>query len=204
MLVQCPRSQITYSYSYKSAICDRDGYRRMRSMKNKIMSYILSIVCCLLIGCQDEVNVSLTRDATTTPFLVETDSPLLVVTSVHASSRQPLPEENLTLTPAITALADMFILSSQGTADIRVGQTVFIVAPAFSPGWDVKFDKAFLEALSPSDLSQLGDEKGWLFRVTAVGSTTLQFSGVLPTCEPRHPCLAMPSHDFSITLKILP
>jgi hypothetical protein len=176
----------------------------MRSMKNNLMFGILTIVWCLLTGCQDEVNVSLARDATTTPFLVETDSPLLVVTSVHTSSGQPLPEENLTLTPAITALADIFILSSQGTADIRVGQTVFIVAPAFSPGWDVKFDKAFLEALSPSDLSQLGDEKGWLFRVTAVGSTTLQFSGVLPTCEPRHPCLAMPTHEFSITLKILP
>jgi hypothetical protein len=175
----------------------------MRSMKNKLMFCILTLVCCLLTGCQDEVNLGLVSEATT-PFLVETDSPLLVVTSVHASSGQPLSEQNLTLTPAITALADIFVSSSQGAADIRIGQSVFIVVPAFSPGWDVKFDKAFLEALSPSDLSQLGDEKGWLFRTTAVGSTTLQFSGVLPTCEPRHPCLAMPSHDFSITLKILP
>jgi hypothetical protein len=136
---------------------------------------------------------------------LEAGTPLAVVTSVPADVGTPLIDlQEATPTPPLVPSADLVINAAQGSVDMRVGQSVFIVAPGSSPGWDVTYDKVFLDALLPLNPGLLGDEKGWLFRAVAAGETTISFVSQLPACEPGHPCMSMPTYEFSVVFKILP
>jgi hypothetical protein len=177
------------AYSWFSA-------KRMCFMKiNKLFGAV--VVFGLLTACQGKTQAATPEISTSVPFVV--------ITSVPAEVGTPLIDlQETTLTPPIVPSADLVFTSSQGSANIQVGQSFFIVVPGSSPEWDVTYDDVLLEALLPPDVSRPGDEKGWLFRAKAVGKTTLTFVSRLPVCDSRHPCPAMPTYDFSINLSILP
>lgn len=174
-------------------------------MKSNQFFPVLAGFCFFLTACQSDIQGQSMAETPNIPIMTETVSPLSVSTSVQAQVGVPLNNlKEMTSMPSSMLPVEVFVKSSEATAKVQVGQTVLIVAPGFSPGWDVKYDETFLDALSPSDLSQLDDEKGWLFRATMVGTTGLFFVGQSPACEGHHPCLSMPTYEFSITLKILP